>query len=137
MQRAPDDIARRTKGLFGARLQGIFAFGSRISGKAVAASDLDLGVLIAGPMRRADTWSPWVEEFGNEDPVLDPTFLGERSLDHPPSWLLEAVAGGTEIWLDEGGRLAAGLAAIEESIRTGAWQRRMFMGLPYYRRGAA
>ena len=57
----PDDIARRTKGLFGARLQGIFAFGSRISGKAVAASDLDLGVLIAGPMRRADTWSPWVE----------------------------------------------------------------------------
>ncbi len=88
-------------------------------------------------MRRADTWLPWIREFETEDPVLDPTFLGSHTLDDPPSWLLEAVAGGVEVWLDDDGRLAARLATIGDSVRSGTWQRRTFMGLPYYRRAAS
>ncbi|MFM7143839.1 MAG: hypothetical protein ACKO2K_18190 [Alphaproteobacteria bacterium] len=128
------DIVRRAKSLFGERLRGVFAFGSRIAGHPKDSSDLDLGIWLAGPMRRADTWSPWAREFSEENPTLDPTFLSERSLDDPPSWLLEAVSAGTEIWLDEGGRLAERLESIRREMRSGAWRRMMFMGLPYYRR---
>jgi predicted nucleotidyltransferase len=134
---SPQDIVRRARGLFGNRLRGLFAFGSRVAGHPGPASDLDLGVWIEGPMRRADTWLPWIREFETEDPVLDPTFLGSHTLDDPPSWLLEAVAGGVEVWLDDDGRLAARLATIGDSVRSGAWQRRTFMGLPYYRRAAS
>lgn len=126
------EILRGVLGLFGDRLLGLFAFGSRVAGSPRPDSDLDLGVWLAGPIRRRDTWLPWIGAFEHVDPVLDPTFLTRVSLDAPPPWLLEAVRGGVEVWFDPSGALAERLRAIRRAIDEGTYRRRLFMGLPYY-----
>jgi hypothetical protein len=118
--------------LFGARLRGLFLFGSRIAGRARDDSDLDVAVWLNGPLRRRTTWVPWFEQFGEVEPRLDPTFFTDASLDHPPGWMLEAVHGGTRVLYDPSGRLHARLAALHAAIRAGVHRRRLFMGLPYY-----
>lgn len=85
-----DEIVRRARSLYGARLHGLFAFGSRIAGGARPDSDLDVAVWLDGSFRRRDSWLPWIDEFGASDPLPDPTFITTASLDSPPSWLLEA-----------------------------------------------
>jgi predicted nucleotidyltransferase len=80
-----DEIVRRTQSIFGSRLRGLFAFGSRIAGRPRPDSDLDVGVWLEGPLRRRDSWLPWIREFESADPVLDPTFLTTTSLDAKPS----------------------------------------------------
>jgi hypothetical protein len=64
---------RAAQELFGARLLGMFAFGSRIAGGARGDSDLDLGVWLEPPLRRQTSWVPWVERLGRHEQVLDPT----------------------------------------------------------------
>lgn len=131
------DIVTRACALYGPRLRAIFAFGSRIAGGARADSDLDLGVWLATPFRRGDAWLPWVQAFADADPTPDPTFITNASLDAPPSWLLEAVRGGVEVWFDPSGELTERLGAIRAAIEAGAYERRLFMGLPYYARAAS
>ena len=128
------EILRRARELFGDRLLGLFAFGSRVAGSPRPDSDLDLGVWLAGRILRRDSWLPWLEAFGHEDPALDPTFLTTASLDAPPSWLLEAVGAGVEVWFDSSGALTERLEAIRQAIKEGMYRRRLFMGLPYYER---
>jgi len=128
------EILRRARELFGDRLLGLFAFGSRVAGAPRPDSDLDLGVWLAGPIRRRDTWLPWLSVFEHETPALDPTFLTDASLDAPPPWLLEAVRAGVEVWFDSSGALTVRLGAIRQAIEEGAYRRRLFMGLPYYER---
>jgi predicted nucleotidyltransferase len=128
------EILRRVRELFGDRLLGLFAFGSRVAGSPRPDSDLDLGVWMAGRIRRRDTWLPWIRAFEHEDPALDPTFLTHVSLDAPPPWLLEAVRAGVEVWFDPSGALAERLAATRQAIDEGTYRRRLFMGLPYYER---
>src|SRR5215813_13984291 len=128
------EIRRRARELFGDRLLGLFAFGSRVAGSPRADSDLDLGVWIAGSIRRRDTWLPWLEAFEHEDAGLDPTFFTDASLDAPPPWLLEAVRAGVEVWFDPSGALTERLDAIRRAIDDGTYRRRLFMGLPYYER---
>jgi predicted nucleotidyltransferase len=128
------EILRRVRELFGDRLLGLFAFGSRVAGSPRPDSDLDLGVWMAGRIRRRDTWLPWIRAFEHEDPALDPTFFTHVSLDAPPPWLLEAVRAGVEVWFDPSGALAERLAATRQAIDEGTYRRRLFMGLPYYER---
>jgi hypothetical protein len=128
------DILRRARDLFGDRLLGLFAFGSRVAGSPRPDSDLDLGVWLAGRIRRQDTWLPWLRVFEHDNPALDPTFVTTASLDAPPPWLLEAVRAGVEVWFDSSGALTQRLEAIREAIDEGAYRRRLFMGLPYYER---
>jgi Polymerase beta, Nucleotidyltransferase len=132
-----DEIVSRARGLYGSRLHGIFAFGSRIAGNARPDSDLDVAVWLDGPFRRKDSWLPWVREFGERAPTLDPTFITRASLDTPPSWLLEAVRTGVQIWFDPTGELEAIAGALRAAISGGTYQRRLFMGLPYYARAAS
>ena len=126
------DIVGRARTVFGPRLLGMFAFGSRVGGRARADSDLDVGVWLEGSVRRRTTWLPWVDAFGGDDPTLDPTFFTTASLDSPPSWLLEAVRDGVDIWFDPTGQLAARVAALRSGIEAGLYRRRLFMGLPYW-----
>src|SRR5215813_2520321 len=65
------EILRRARELFGDRLLGLFAFGSRVAGSPRPDSDLDLGVWLAGRIRRHDTWLPWLGVFEHEKPDLD------------------------------------------------------------------
>lgn len=130
------EIVRRAHALFGSRLRGVFAFGSRVAGTPRDDSDLDLGVWLEGPLRRRDTWVPWVAAFADVEPPLDPTFLTDTSLNAPPSWLLEAVRGGVAVWFDPSADLDRRLRRIRDAIATGAYRRRLFMGLPYYERAA-
>lgn len=130
------EIVRRAGALFGPRLRGVFAFGSRVVGAARPDSDLDVGIWLDGPLRRRDTWVPWSEVFADVEPPIDPTFLTDTSLDAPPPWLLEAVRSGVEIWLDPDGALATRFAAIRAGLGAGVYRRRLFMGLPYYERAA-
>ncbi len=123
--------------LFGPRLRKLFAFGSRAGGRPRADSDLDIGVWLDGPIRRRDSWVPWIAEFVDMDPMLDPTFITAASLETPSSWLLEAVHGGIEIWFDPTGQLAGRVAAIRAAIEAGAYRRQLFMGLPYYARATS
>jgi hypothetical protein len=51
---------------------------------------------------------PWIAEFGDMNPMLDPTFINAASLETPSSCLPEAVH------------------------EAGAYRRQLFMGLPYY-----
>jgi len=132
--RETDEIVRRARALYGPRLRGMFAFGSRVTGDARPESDLDVAVWLDGPFRRKDSWLPWVREFGELEPTLDPTFVTSSSLDSPPSWLLEAVRGGIEIWFDPRGELGAVIGGLRTAIGAGAFERRLFMGLPYYAR---
>ncbi len=132
-----DEIVRRARSIFGPRLRGLFAFGSRIAGRPRADSDLDVGVWLEGPLRRGNSWLPWIEEFEATDPVIDPTFLTTTSLDAPPSWLLEALRGGVAIWFDPAGTLAARLAVMRDAIERGDYRRKVFMGLPYYARATS
>ena len=132
-----DEIVRRARSLYGARLHGLFAFGSRIAGGARPDSDLDVAVWLDGSFRRRDSWLPWIDEFGASDPLPDPTFITAASLDSPPSWLLEAVRGGVEIWFDPSGVLASRLAEVRGSIEDGTYERRLFMGLPYFARAVS
>lgn len=127
-------ITERVRKVYGTRLRGIFAFGSRIVGGARTDSDLDLAIWLAGPLRRRDTWLPWVEEFGGNAVTLDPTFLTTASFADPPPWLLEAVRGGVVIYFDPDGTLARHLAALRADLDAGRYHRRLFMGLPYYER---
>jgi hypothetical protein len=127
-----DDIVRRARAVFGDRLRGVFAFGSRVAGAARADSDLDLGVWLEGPLRRGDSWIPWIEEFEREEPRLDPTFLTDASFQNPGSWLLEAVHGGVDILFDPNGELRVRLDATRQAIASGRYRRKLFMGLPYY-----
>ena len=129
-----DEIVARARAVYGPRLRGIFAFGSRITGDARPDSDLDVAVWLDGPFRRADSWLPWVREFGELEPTLDPTFITCASLDAPPSWLLEAVRGGVEIWFDPSGELGAVVGRLRPAVAAGTYERRLFMGLPYYAR---
>jgi hypothetical protein len=122
----------RASAVFGDRLRGLFVFGSRVSGQARSDSDLDLGVWLVGPIRRRDSWVPWIEAFHHVEPTLDPTFFTTASLDRPPSWLLEAVRGGVEVWADTDGSLARSLACIRRGLEAGTYRRRLFMGLPHY-----
>jgi len=130
-------ITARVKKLFGTRLLGIFAFGSRIAGGARTDSDLDLAIWLAGPLRRRDTWLPWVEEFAGDELTLDATFLTAASFADPPPWLLEAVRGGVAVYFDPDGALAKHLAALRADLDAGRYHRRLFMGLPYYERAAS
>lgn len=127
-----DDIVRRSRSVFGDRLRGVFAFGSRISGTARVDSDLDVAVWLEGPLRRRDSWIPWIEEFEHEEPPIDPTFLTSASLEAPGSWLLEAVHGGVEILFDPTGELQMRLEEMRSAIDSGRYRRKLFMGLPYY-----
>lgn len=127
-----DDIVRRARSIFGDRLRGIFAFGSRVAGGARHDSDLDLGVWLEGPLRRRDSWVPWIAEFEREDPPIDPTFLTDASLETPASWLLEGLHGGVEILFDPTDRLRARLDEIRRAVDRGHYRRKLFMGLPYY-----
>jgi hypothetical protein len=129
-------IVRRVQALYGGRLLGMFAFGSRVAGTPRPDSDLDLGVWLAGPIRRRDTWLPWISAFAHEDPALDPTFITRTSLDAPPAWLLEAVRAGVEVWCDPSGELADRLRGIRLALEGGTYRRRLYMGLPYYERAA-
>lgn len=131
-----DEVVRRAQVVYGSRLRGLFAFGSRISGQPRPDSDLDLAVWLEGPIRRSDSWIPWIREFAASEPVIDPTFLTNASLDTPPSWLLEAVRDGVAIWFDPAGLLGAHLAEIRSGIEGGIYCRKLFMGLPYYARVA-
>lgn len=132
-----EEVVRRAQAVFGDRLLGLFAFGSRVAGAARPDSDLDLGVWLAGPIRRRDTWLPWIRAFEHAEPMLDPTFITTTSLDGPPSWLLEAVRVGVEVWFDPSGALAERLEGIRRAVVTGTYRRRLFMGLPYYERAAS
>ncbi len=132
-----DEIVRRARSLYGERLHGMFAFGSRIAGGARPDSDLDIAVWLDGSFRRRDSWLPWIQEFEASDPLPDPTFITTTSLDSPPSWLLEAVRGGLEIWFDPSGLLASRLAEVRRAIEDGTYERRLFMGLPYYAKAAS
>ena len=127
-----DEIVLRARSIFGDRLRGIFAFGSRIAGGARTDSDLDLGVWLDGPFRRRDSWIPWIAEFEREEPPIDPTFLTDASLEAPGAWLLEGVHGGVEILFDPTGRLGTRLGQIRSAIDRGHYRRKLFMGLPYY-----
>lgn len=127
-----DDIVRRAQSIFGERLRGIFAFGSRVAGGSRPDSDLDLGVWLEGPLRRRDSWIPWIAEFARDEPPIDPTFLTEASLQAPGTWLLEAVHGGIEILFDPTGELRARVGAIRLAVNEGRYRRELFMGLPYY-----
>jgi hypothetical protein len=129
-------IVPRAGAVFGERLRGLFAFGSRIMGNARPESDLDLGVWLDGPIRRRNSWVPWVEALGDVEPTLDPTFFTRAALDSPPSWLIEAVHGGVEVWLDVDGSLTRSLDAIRHALHSGDYRRRLFMGLPHYDRAA-
>lgn len=131
-----DEIVRRARAVYGLRLHGLFAFGSRVVGRPRPDSDRDVGVWLEGPIRRRDSWVPWIAEFANTDPVLDPTFITRASLDAPPSWLLEAVRSGVDVWFDPTAALTSRFAAIREAIEAGTYRRRLFMGLPYYARVA-
>src|SRR5262249_34357231 len=119
---------------FGDRLLGLFAFGSRVAGSPRPDSDLDLGVWLAGPIRRQDTWLPWLTGFAHGNPAPDPTFAPTASRRPPPPGLLAAVRAGVEVWFDSSGALTQRLEAIREAIDEGAYRRRLFMGLPYYER---
>lgn len=131
------EIVRRAEALFGTRLRGVFAFGSRVAGTPRSDSDLDIGVWLDGPLRRATTWLPWLASFEGADPPVDPTFLTETSLQTPPAWLLEAVRSGVEIWLDPSGALQRHLLAIRGALDAGTYRRRLYMGLPYYERAVS
>lgn len=123
--------------LYGPRLRGMLLFGSRVIGTARADSDWDVGVWLTGPLRRRDTWLPWVTAFGDWPTTLDPTFFTQASLDDPPGWLLEAVRTGVRVIHDSTGALVAALAGVNDCIRSGRVQRQLFMGLPYYRSAVA
>ena len=131
------DVVREAREIFGSRLLGMFVFGSRVAGGARTTSDVDLGVWLAPPIRRATSWVPWVARFGPRDPVLDPTFFTEASLTVPAAWLLEAVHGGVQVLYDPHGQLAERLASIRRACDAGAYRRRLFMGLPHWERSAA
>ena len=133
---AAAEIVRRAQAVFGPRLRGLFAFGSRVAGMPRVDSDLDIGVWVDGAMRRGDTWGAWIAEFEDAEPPIDPTFLTVTSLDCPPSWLLEAVRAGVEVWFDPSGDLERRLGGVRAALDTGTYRRRLFMGLPYYERAA-
>lgn len=133
----PDQITARAKKIFGARLLGIFAFGSRVAGGARPDSDLDLAVWLEGPLRRRDTWLPWIEELGDVEPTLDPTFFTTASFANPPPWLLEAVRDGVLVYFDPSGDLAKRLKGLRADMDADRYRRRLFMGLPYYERAAS
>lgn len=128
------EIVDRAQRLFGSRLRGLFAFGSRVAGVPRPDSDLDVGVWLEGPLRRGDTWLPWSAAFADVEPPIDPTFLTDASLNAPASWLLEAVRGGVEVWCDPSGDLDRRLHSIGVALAAGTYRRRLFMGLPYYER---
>jgi predicted nucleotidyltransferase len=125
-------IVRRAQAIYGPRLLGVFAFGSRVAGTPRPDSDLDLGIWLTGPIKRRDSWVPWIRAFEHDEPALDPTFITTRSLDAPPPWLLEAVRAGVEVWFDPCGDLAQRLRTIRAALERGRYHRRLFMGLPYY-----
>lgn len=127
-----DAIVRRAQAVFGPRLRGLFAFGSRVAGMPRSDSDLDLGVWVDGVLRRGDTWGVWIAEFEN----VDPTFLTVASFESPPSWLLEAVRAGVDVWFDPTGELEHRLSGVRTALDAGTYRRRLFMGLPYYERAA-
>jgi len=129
-----DRIVDTCTEVFGTRLRGIFLFGSRVSGTARSDSDWDVGVWLHGPIRRRESWLPWVAAFSDWPETLDPTFLTEASLLEPPGWLLEATRAGLRVIHDPSGALAGHLARIRDEIQTGRFRRQLFMGLPYYRR---
>src|SRR5574342_149781 len=104
--------------LYGERLRGILLFGSRVAGGARGDSDWDGGVWLHGPLRRRDTWLPWVEVFGVWSETLDPTFFTEASLRNPPGWLLEAANAGLRIIHDPEGALARSVEQMRRDIRT-------------------
>ena len=127
-------ITQQSLELYGPRLRGLFLFGSRVIGTARADSDWDVGVWLSGPIRRRDTWLPWVAAFGDWPERLDPTFFTQSSLDDPSGWLLEAARAGLRVIYDPTNTLVEKLARIDHEIRAGRVHRQLFMGLPYYRR---
>jgi predicted nucleotidyltransferase len=129
-----NQITERARKIFGERLLGIFAFGSRITGGARPDSDLDLAIWLRGPLKRRDTWLAWADEFAASEKTLDPTFITAASFREPPPWLLEAVHGGVEIYFDPGGALQEHLSTLRADLDGGRYHRRLFMGLPYYER---
>ena len=126
------DLTNAARSVFGGQLRGLFAFWARVRGDARPDSDLDVAVWLYGPLRRSSTWIPWCTHFHAAEPTIDPTFFTATTLAHPSGWLLEAVHGGTRVLYDPSGELHERLAAIQEDLRTGRQQRRLFMGLPYY-----
>jgi hypothetical protein len=73
-------IVGEAQALFGPRLCGLFAFGSRVAGGARSDSDLDVGVWLDPPIRRQTTWVPWVARMGHFEPQVDPTFFPSTDL---------------------------------------------------------
>jgi hypothetical protein len=135
--RDADEIVRRVRALYGQRLRGIFASARVFAGNARPDSDLDVSVWLDAPFRRGDSWVPWMREFGDDAITLDRTFITRASLDAPPSWLLEAVRSGVEIRFDPTGEPGAIIGRLRTAIAGGTYERRLFMGLPYYARAAS
>lgn len=123
---------------YGPKLLGVVAFGSRISGTATDASDLDLLVILAKsvPIRRRlyrqwDEAAPLPSEAGLE---FDPHFahMPDHARDASAVWL-EAASSG-DVLFDPRGQIKKLLEAIRKPIAEGVARRAWSHGHPYWTR---
>lgn len=124
--------------LFGPKLLGVVAFGSRILGTATDTSDLDLLVVLAksipirrGLYRKWDDAAPSPSEAGIE---FDPHFahMPDHARDASAVWL-EAARSGNVIF-DPRGQIKNLLETIRKPIAEGVARRAWSHGHPYWTR---
>ena len=74
--------------LYGDRLKGVYLYGSYVRGQAQADSDIDLAVVLAGPIDRARerrrTSELWAEMSLRENCLIMPFFLSDAEFRAAP-----------------------------------------------------
>ena len=78
----------RLAGIYGSRLKGVYLYGAYARGEATADSDIDVAVVLAGPVHRWEEDKRTDDLIGNlslrEDCILMPLFLSEEEYARAP-----------------------------------------------------
>jgi predicted nucleotidyltransferase len=127
-------VMARAAAAFGDELVGIVVHGSWARGEAMAASDVDV-LLVLEPTSRVTraTYATWdLEPLTYEGRDVDVHFatLPDEEADPGPMWLEVAIDG--IVMSDRDHRIARYLTAVRRRIAAGAWTRHLAHGHPYW-----
>lgn len=89
-------LHRHLEVIYGGRLKGVYLYGSYARGDAREDSDIDVAVVLAGPMRRTEENRRTIEIFSDlclkESCLITPFFLSEEEYREKPYAIFRNIA---------------------------------------------
>ncbi|HEX5037370.1 MAG TPA: toxin-antitoxin system HicB family antitoxin [bacterium] len=130
-------VVKSLKKRFGKDLLGVLVFGSQVTGRATAASDVDLLIVLHDRIPLTRSLYRWWDESVDsvrlpEEPVVNPQFVHLPETPEEAGGLWLEIASASEILWDGGARLARTLEGLRDLIARDRFRRYWSNGAPYW-----